>query len=323
MRFGVLFILPLFVALMLPAQVSSCQPSYDNIPVYYNNPAIKNWAVKCTVSRGYVNIADKSAGHASSGDENACLGKADNITVSLGDSGYAVVGFSEPLKDIEGYDFAVFENSFDGKFLEFAFVEVSTDSARWVRFPSRSLISTDVQTGTFGISDYRLVHNLAGKYPAYYGTPFDLADLRDSAGIDVRNINYIKVVDCIGSINDSYATKDAFGNKINDPWPTAFPQSGFDLDAVAVLKTPDSAPSEELQYGIEIYPNPATERFSVRAPHDSEKIVSLCDLSGKIIRRWTVKDRISDLDIYGTAPGIYILSITGNRTFFYSKLIIN
>lgn len=323
MRFSVLFIMPLFIPLIQSVQLSSGQTFEDGNPLYYNNPAIKNWAVKCNVVRGYINIADKSAGYASSGDENACLGKADNITVSLGDSGYAVVGFSEPLKDIEGYDFAVFENSFDGRFLEFAFVEVSTDSTNWVRFPSRSLISTDVQTGTFGISDYKLIHNLSGKYPAYYGTPFDLADLRDSAGIDISKINYIKVVDCIGSIDESFATRDAYGNKINDPWPTAFTQSGFDLDAVAVLKIPDSAPSEESPHGIEIYPNPATEHLFINAPDDSEKIVSLSGLSGKIIRRWTVKDRNSDLDIYGIAPGVYILGITGKRTIFYSKLIIN
>ena len=146
--------------------------------VYFNSTAIKGWAVKCIVRRGYVNISDKSAGRASAGDDVSCLGRADNITVSLGDSGYAVVGFSEPVFDIEGDDFAVFENSFDGRFLEFAFVEASTDSIRWVRFPARSLIQTDVQTGAFGLSDPQLIHNLAGKYPAYYGTPFDLAVLR-------------------------------------------------------------------------------------------------------------------------------------------------
>ncbi|HRR92930.1 MAG TPA: T9SS type A sorting domain-containing protein [Bacteroidales bacterium] len=290
--------------------------------VYFNSTAIKGWAVKCIVRRGYVNISDKSAGRASAGDDVSCLGRADNITVSLGDSGYAVVGFSEPVFDIEGDDFAVFENSFDGRFLEFAFVEASTDSIRWVRFPARSLIQTDVQTGAFGLSDPQLIHNLAGKYPAYYGTPFDLAVLRDSSGIDINNVNFIKIVDCIGSVNHAYASYDSYGTRINDPWPTPFPQSGFDLDAVAVLKTPSSDREEESGHGFEVFPNPASTRLFINSSDNARKTITLSGITGSVIGRWVLNSVRDELDIQGIAPGIYFLSITCNNKKYFTRLII-
>ena len=315
----ILFVLYL---LFLPVYETRGQVITADEAVHYNSPAIKSWAVKCFVWRGYVNISDKSAGRASAGDEKACLGRADNITVSLGDSGYAVIGFSEPLSDIEGDDFAVFENSFDGRFLEFAFVEASTDSIRWVRFPARSLIPTDLQTGPFGLSDPRLVHNLAGKYPAYYGTPFDLAYLHDSAGIDINNVNFIKIVDCIGSVDDTYAAYDAFGNKVNDPWPTAFPQSGFDLDAVAVLKRPGSVREQDAGPGFEIFPLPAAEWLFINAPDDTEKTITIAGINGTVLRRWILRGTRCELDIKGIAPGIYFLSITEKNKRYFNRLII-
>ncbi len=54
-------------------------------------------------------------------------------------------------------------------FLELAFVEVSTDSVHFVRFPAVSLTNPAVQTGAFGTTDARNIHNLAGKYIANYG----------------------------------------------------------------------------------------------------------------------------------------------------------
>jgi hypothetical protein len=67
-----------------------------------------------------------------------------------------------------------------------------------------------------------------------YGTPFDLSDFNDTP--DFPNvINYVKIVDVVGSINPLLGTKDSKGSVINDPWPTNFASSGFDLDAVGVI----------------------------------------------------------------------------------------
>ncbi|MGQ9620718.1 MAG: T9SS type A sorting domain-containing protein [Bacteroidales bacterium] len=291
--------------------------------VYFEDQVIKSWAVSCKIIRGYMRIDDKESGRVTAGEDNACLGKADNVTVSLGDSGIAVLSFAEPVKNIEGYDFAVFENSFDGNFLEFAFTEVSTDSIKWVRFPSKSLTQTNIQTGTFGTTNPEMVNNLAGKYRVYYGTPFDLEEIRDSGGINISNIKYIRIIDVIGSVDDRYASRDAFGNKINDPWPTPFPQGGFDLDAVALLRTPAGINTENINSEAVVYPNPASEKINIVFPVKANRYICLCDLCGKKLKKWNLTEAHSVLDISAIPPGLYLLlSDTDSNNRNLSRLII-
>lgn len=184
-----------------------------------------------------MDIADGSNGNASLGEANAALGQPGvNGIVSLGDGGEAILTFEQPISNGPGPDFAIFENSFSDFFLELAFVEVSSDSHTWVRFPAHCLLSQTQQIGPFDDnSDPAKLNNLAGKYRGQYGTPFDLDELKDSVGINIDSIVFIKVIDCIGSLNPQYATYDTAGNAINDPYPTPFASSGFDLDAVGVI----------------------------------------------------------------------------------------
>lgn len=210
--------------------------------IRYDSSIIAAWATGCVVERGPVDIVDPDGPRVRYGTDSMGIGPAGTITtnaVSLGDGGIATLTFAEPIRNVAGPDFAVFENSFNDNFLELAFVEVSTDGVRFVRFPATSLTPTDVQTGTNGSTDPTLINNLAGKYRIGYGTPFDLNELRDSAGIDINNINYVRLVDVVGTIDPLYATRDAKGRKVNDPYPTRdtiWASGGFDLTGVAVLR---------------------------------------------------------------------------------------
>ena len=53
--------------------------------------------------------------------------------------------------------------------------------------------------------------------------------------LDINNITHVKIIDVIGSINQSYASYDSQGNIINDPFPTPYETGGFDLDAIGVI----------------------------------------------------------------------------------------
>lgn len=223
-----------------------------------NDSRIQGWAT------GYVNFApgpqqidDPFLGStpASFGSPMNALGRADATTdntfpvVSLGDGGSITMTFSQPIADGPGFDFAVFENGLNDSFLELAFVDVSSDGTHWVRFPSVSLTQTtrqingDDETVAFGGLDPTNLYDLAGKYRAGYGTPFDLHDLAGLPGsnfLDFSDIKYVKITDVIGSIDTTdpdAVMHDSQGHIINDPWPTPFPSSGFDLDAVAILNT--------------------------------------------------------------------------------------
>lgn len=218
-----------------------------------NDGRIQGWAtVYLNFSPGPQQIGDPDLGQtpASFGGPANALGPADATpgaatpVVSLGDGGSITLTFGHSIANGGGFDFAVYENAFNNTFLELAFVAVSTDGTHFVTFPSTSLTPTSSQVngddgaGPFGAVDPTNINNLAGKYRAGFGTPFDLADLTNQPNaqfLDFNHVNYVRVTDVIGDINAPYATMDSFGHVINDPWPTPYPSSGFDLDAVAVL----------------------------------------------------------------------------------------
>lgn len=160
----------------------------------------------------------------------------DNVydIVCLGNGGRITMYFPHPVRDGEGADFAVFENSFNDTFLELAFVEVSSDGIHFFRFPVLS--DTQFPVGGFGAVDPTNIHGFAGKYRGGYGTPFDLAELPHSPLLDKQRICFIRIVDIIGDGN----TKDSRDRPIYDPFPT-IGSGGFDLDAIGVIHQNDGA----------------------------------------------------------------------------------
>ena len=253
--------------------------------IYMDSAVFTGWATDCYVIRGPINASSPGMGLISFGVSSDATGNAsDNRVVSLGDGGIAVLSFNEPVVNRNGPDFAIFENSFNGSFLELGFVEVSTDSVNFVRFPAVSLTQTDSQVNSFGNLDATLIHNLAGKYRAGYGTPFDLEDLIDSTNVDITEINFVKIIDVTGSIIDSLASYDSEGNKVNDPWPTPFETGGFDLDAVGVINSTQATGFKQdfKSNGIiKIYPNPCNGHFFLSTDIKEKYSVELFDLLGK------------------------------------------
>ncbi|HEX8296137.1 MAG TPA: PEP-CTERM sorting domain-containing protein [Chthoniobacteraceae bacterium] len=214
-----------------------------------NDPRIVAWGSSVAdLQRGPQQIGDSELGNANWGDGADALRAADASVgftapvVSLGDGGWITLRFAQPITDGPGPDFAVFENGLTDTFLELAFVLISSDGIAFERFDSVSLTPTQTQVngddsgGTFGTVDPRNLHNLAGKYRAGFGTPFDLAELAGrNPNVDVRAVRFVQIRDVIGSIDPLYATSDSQGHRINDPWATPYVTSGFDLDAIAVL----------------------------------------------------------------------------------------
>ena len=237
-----------------PYPPAAGQPGSDAVPA--TDPRIVGWATGVSaLQRGLVDISDSQSPFASFGAAASALGPENaydfstglpstspTTVVSLGDGGSITLTFANPLGDLPGPDFAVFENSFNDSFLELAFVEVSSDGVNFARFPTHSLTQTTqqiVQTNNqFNAIDPTDLDGLAGKYRAGWGTPFDLAVLAGRPFLDVQQITQVRVVDVIGSLDPLYARFDNSvpARVINEPWPTPFATSGFDLDAIAVIQ---------------------------------------------------------------------------------------
>lgn len=291
-----------------------------SIAISKDSSIFLNWANQCKIVRGLQNITDTTLGYASVGDSLSAIGKAgENGVVSLGDGGFAICTFPQPITNGSGYDFAVFENSFDDSFLELAFVEVSSDGINFFRFPAHSLIDTLIQTASFGLTDATKINNLAGKYRGGYGTPFDLEELAGTPDLDIQNITHVKVIDVVGSIENKFATRDAFGNKVNDPFPTPFPSGGFDLDAIGVINQLSTTSILEIADFSLVFPNPVMKGKQVFVNKtDSEKL-NLYNLQGKEISNSTT----SAIEIPESLnSGIYVLFIQTKEHSSTYKIVV-
>jgi hypothetical protein len=283
--------------------------------IYKDSAIFVGWATACDVILGWQNIAVDTFGKANAGTAASAVGKAgENGTVSLGDGGNATLSFAAPIFNGTGADFAVFENAFIDSFLEFAFVEVSSDGQKFVRFPAISIIQDSIQTPAFGLSDCSLVYNLAGTFRANFGTPFDLEDLKDSAGIDLNNIRFVRMLDVVGSLDDAYASYDINGRKINDPWPTEFPSSGFDLDAVGVIHQKPLSVLNFSSNQFVVYPNPANQFLMMNQNFDE---LFITDLSGRVVRsinKYQQLIHVSDLE-----SGVYLINARFDKDLYFSR----
>ena len=291
--------------------------------MHCDSSAFVAWATGCVVERGPMRIDKPENGVASYGIDADGLGKADGETlVSLGDGGIAVLTFDSPICNQAGPDFAVFENPLENAqqpgffFLELGFVEVSSDGENFFRFPAVSLIPTETQVGSFSCVEPSLIHNFAGKYAPLYGTPFDLDELPDDALLDKNRITHVRIVDVVGNIDPEYATYDSEGHAVNDPWPTPFPSSGFDLDAVGVIHdlahcgVEDHTPITTL-----VYPNPVQDILFIHAENVTS--VAVFTLTGQQVRT-AERDAV---DVSSLPSGLYFVAIQLDDHTIVNKIV--
>ncbi len=299
---------------LLKAQFPGPPSTLGTTAMHKDSSVFLSWATGCVITRGYQNIANTSSGNTNSGiDTNGTKKAGSNPVVSLGDGGIAILTFQNPIVDGIGFDFAVFENSFSDNFLELAFVEVSSDGINYFRFQPTSNTQTLIQIGPFdNTGDPTKINNLAGKYRNFFGTPFDLQELRDKAGLDLNNITHVKIIDVVGCVNPPYATYDQNNQPINDPYPTEFGGGGFDLDAIGVInqKTVGTEENSTRNIPLHIYPNPSAD--FVIAYSDKIQILGLelLDTNGKLVKI-TDQNKLYVNDLPNGFYYIKILNTTG------------
>jgi len=282
-----------------------------NIAIAADSSAIQAWAVNCEIERGQQDIALMGSDTVSAGEASNATGPADGTVVSLGDAGAATLTFEQPIEDGPGFDFVVFENGFpagDAYFLELAFVEVSSDGENFFRFPAISNTDTSEQVGTFGLLRPENISNLAGQFAGQLGTPFDLQELAGTEGLDLDQVTHVRIVDVVGALADSIASLDSRGNKINDPYPTAFISGGFDLESVGVINVGVLvSTTDPVTVDLKIYPNPTSASLTLQLPDGKQAAqVRLFDATG---RRATVPRDGNQLDLGDLSDGMYVLQV--------------
>lgn len=207
--------------------------AYEDAEMTLRNPELVAWANSFLNYLPGPNVSQTwqtPGGALGPADDTGFHNSNKTTIVTLGDGGSITLSFATPILDTDGFDLVVFENGISttsGRgFFELAFVEVSTDGIVFLRFPAHSTTPTPTSPYAFLELDPTNLDGMAGKYPATYGTPFDLAWL------GLTSISHVRIVDILGNGQ----TFDANNQPIYDPYPTAG-SAGFDLDAVAAHVT--------------------------------------------------------------------------------------
>lgn len=312
-----------FLPILSVAQFAPPAGQEGSTAINADSSAFVGWATGCVVERGPRRIDKPQMGLASYGLEEDALGKADDtLLVSLGDGGNAVLTFASPICNGSGYDFAVFENPLiyaqdtNLFFLELAFVEVSSDGEHYFRFPAITNLPETPQITSFQCTDPKLIHNFAGKYISHYGTPFDLDELPDAEYLDKNKITHVRIVDVVGTINPDYATYDSQGHIVNDPWPTPFESSGFDLDAVGVIH--DQAHNKVFESdmpSVLLLPNPVRGLLTIKA--ESLQSVSIYTLEGQHV----LTTNAMEVDVTDLVPCMYLVRVVADGHSSVQKLL--
>ena len=136
-----------------------------------------------------------------------------------------------------------------------------------------------------------------------------------------ERLTHIKIIDVVGSIQNQYASRDQYGNKINDPWPTAFASSGFDLDAVGVIHSLGNGVEELTKNDWMIYPNPSNNN-TVLHLLNAQGTVSICDMQGKIVHIEQVIQNNHTLALSFLNSGMYLVSVSNDKSISTQKLIV-
>ena len=320
----------LFVFIInLKAQSFPPQVGFEgSIAIHKDDLSITNWATNVTITRGYKDIANQAGGFVTFGEAVNAIGNTPNI-VSLGDGGQAVLSFDSVIINGNGFDFVVFENAFfeeegsETAFLELAFVEVSTDGVEYVRFPSVTEIPSDIQIGGFEYMNARYVGNFAGKYIHPYGTPFDLDDLLELVNgttVNLDNINYIKLIDVVGTINPTYATHDSLDNIVNDPYPTNFISGGFDLDGIGIINSVTVGVSDNTIQTINIFPNPSSDILHISSNNLKINKIRIYSMDGKLLFTTKYKESIN---IGQLQKGLYHIQLLTDSSLIFKKFLKN
>ncbi|MCC7333330.1 MAG: T9SS type A sorting domain-containing protein [Flavobacteriales bacterium] len=309
---GFHFISIFLVGLCANAQgpYSPAAGEYGSTAVHKDSLVFQAWATHCYSERGWQNCSDTTLGKASSGDSISPVGlPLTNGVISLGDGGQATVSFNGFIYDDIGADFVVFENSFDGLFLELAFVEVSSNGMDFFRFDAVSLTQTGVQLDNSAQMNATNIHNLAGKYKAGYGVPFDLAELSGISGLDISKVTHVRVIDVVGSINPLFGTFDSQNNIINDPFPTPFATCGFDLDAVGVIHFSATSVEKNTNLFTQVYPNPFTDHLVIENKTHEIFSVRITDIFGNVCVEILKTNNTEKINTSLLKSGVYFVTV--------------
>jgi hypothetical protein len=119
-----------------------------------------------------------------------------------------------------------------------------------------------------------------------------------------------------------YATRDNAGRIINDPFPTPYPSSGFDIDAVGIIHALGYTSIEDVtSNAIKVFPTLLQEEKKIQLTGiQTVNDIRILDMQGRLVpytregETIILEDSIED--------GIYFLQIEKNNNRYTYKITV-
>ncbi|MBK7430719.1 MAG: T9SS type A sorting domain-containing protein [Bacteroidetes bacterium] len=74
---------------------------------------------------------------------------------------------------------------------------------------------------------------------------------------------------------------------------------------------------------IEIFPNPTTDKLTIEINSSYIQKISICNLTGKLIKTISCNNSNLEIDVSNLSPGIYFLNGTSDQGTFRKRFVKN
>ena len=118
---------------------------------------------------------------------------------------------------------------------------------------------------------------------------------------------------------------DTANNIINDPWPSSFSSSGFDLDAIGVIHSVLSAKDiANKNQQIKVYPNPASTSINIHLIDFEDLIlkIEIFNTLGQKIQTINANSNSIEINLEELPSGLYVLKANTKKDYIIVKQII-
>lgn len=81
-------------------------------------------------------------------------------------------------------------------------------------------------------------------------------------------------------------------------------------------------PQESQDLSLEVYPNPAKDRFMVQIPYGLQGKLELLDATGRIVLEQRANSTLAEINVQDLSPGIYVLKLSGKFGMVSEQVVI-
>jgi hypothetical protein len=146
------------------------------------------------------------------------------------------------------------------------------------------------------------------------------------SSVNINAITHIRIVDVVGSMDNNFAKRDSRGVKINDPWPTPFGSSGFDLDAVGVIHQFASDGLSDVKRETPFqFQNPINTQQDLLVRLDksiNSGVIRISQLNGIVVSETEVNDGECEHPLRIDKQGLYFISLQTDNGITTKRLIV-